>query len=118
VSIASKLKIDNGGMLVTSVFYAAIGVVFFVLLPMTGFSPYLAVIAIFSLLTAYGVFMRRTWAIWFVVILFFVGTTFSIVMIYYLPQIDPVLGASSIVYLILTWVFTIYSWMKRKTFDT
>jgi len=118
VSIASKLKIESMGMFLTSIFYAIIGVIFFVLLPIAGFAPYLAIIGIFSLLTAYGVFMRRGWAIWFVMILFFGATAFSAVMIYYLPQIDVPLGLGAIGYLILTWVFTFYAWTKRNQFET
>jgi SNF family Na+-dependent transporter len=118
VSIASKLKIENTGMFLTTLFYAIVGIIFFVLLPIAGFTPYLAMIGIFSLLTAYGVFRRRTWAIWFVIILFFGATTFSAVMIYNILQIDTLLGLSSIGYLILTWVFTLYAVLKRKAFET
>jgi hypothetical protein len=118
VSIASKLKIENMGMFVTSIFYAIVGIIFFVLLPLAGFTPYLAIIGIFSLLTAYGVFRRRVWAIWFVMILFFGATTFSAVMIYNILQIDAFLGLSSIGYLVLTWVFTLYAFAKRKVFET
>jgi hypothetical protein len=118
VSIESKLKIESRGMLATSVFYAIVGVIFLVLLPMTDFAPYLAVIGIFSLITAYGVFRKRAWTIYFVVILFLVATTFSFVMIYNITQIDALMGVSSIAYLILTWVFTLYVWDKRNTFET
>jgi hypothetical protein len=118
VSIGSKLEIESRGMFATSVFYAIAGIIFFVLLPMAGFAPYLAIIGIFSLITAYGVFRKRVWAIWFVMILFFVATTFSAVMIYNILQIDALLGLSSIGYLVLTWVFTIYALAKRKVFET
>jgi hypothetical protein len=118
VSIESKLKIESRGMFATSVFYAIVGIIFFVLLPMASFAPYLAIIGIFSLITAYGVFRKRVWTIWFVIILFFVATTFSVVMISNILQIDALLGLSSIAYLILTWVFTLYAWTKRKEFET
>jgi len=118
VSIASKLKIESKGMFAASIFYLIIGIIFFALLPMTGFTPYVAVIGIFSLLTAYGVFMRRAWAIWFVMILFFGATTFSAVMIYNIMQIDALLGLGSVGYLVLTWIFTIYALTKRKSFET
>ena len=118
MSIGSKLKIENRGMFATSLFYVIVGIIFFVLLPIAGFAPYLAIIGIFSLITAYGVFRKRVWAIWFVMILFFVATTFSAVMIYNILQIDALLGLSSICYLVLTWVFTIYAVAKRKVFET
>lgn len=118
MSIGSKLKVENRGMFVTAVFYAIVGIIFFVLLPTAGFIPYLAIIGISSLITAYGVFRKRAWTIWFVMILFFVATTFSAVMIYNFAQIDALLGLSSIGYLVLTWVFTIYALTKRKAFET
>lgn len=118
VSVASKLKIESRGMFVTSAFYAAVGVIFFVLLVMAGFPPYLGIIGIFSLITAYGIFRKRAWTIWLVMILFFVGTTFSAVMIYYVLEIDYVLSIGVVTYLILTWIFTAYVVVKRKSFES
>jgi hypothetical protein len=118
VSVASKLKIESRGMFVTSAFYAAVGVIFFVLLVMAGFPPYLGIIGIFSLITAYGIFRKRAWTIWLVMILFFVGTTFSAVMIYYVLEIDYVLSIGVVIYLILTWIFTAYVVVKRKSFES
>ena len=117
MSVGSKLKIENRGMFVTSAFYVVAGIIFFVLLVMASFPLHLAVIGISSLVTAYGVFRKRTWAPWFVVILFFVGTTFSAFMVYYIIGTDILLGLGALVYLILTWVFTAYVVMKRKTFE-
>lgn len=118
VSIGSKLKIENRGMFATSAFYAIVGIIFFVVLPMASFAPHLAIIGIFSLATAYGVLRKRAWTIWFVAILFFVATTFSAFMIYNIPQIDLLLGISAIVYLVLTWVFTAYAVTNRKVFES
>lgn len=119
MSIASKLKIENRGIFVTSAFYAAAGVVFMVLLLIAGSAPYyLGIIGIFSLITAYGIFKKRGWAIWFILILFFVGTTFSATIIYYVPGIGYSLATGAVIYLILTWVFTAYALIKRKTFES
>jgi hypothetical protein len=118
MSLGSRLKIESKSMLATSVFYAIAGIIFFVLLPMASFAPYLGIIGIFSLVTAYGVFRKRAWVIWFVVILFFVGTTFSAVMIYNILQLDYLFGIGVILYLVLTWVFTAYAVTKRKVFES
>jgi hypothetical protein len=118
MSLGSRLKIESKSMLATSVFYAIAGIVFFVLLPMASFAPYLGIIGIFSLITAYGVFRKRAWVIWFVVILFFVGTTFSAVMIYNILQLDYLFGVGVILYLVLTWVSTAYAVTKRKAFES
>jgi uncharacterized membrane protein (DUF2068 family) len=118
VSIESRLKIENKGMFLTSAFYAIVGIIFFVLLPTAGFPPHLAIIGVFSLVTGYGLFRKRSWAVWFVMILFFVATTFSAFMIYGILATDYLLGIGSTAYLVLTWVFTIYAVTKRKTFES
>lgn len=119
MSIISKLKVESRGIFVASAFYAAVGIVFIVLLLAAGSAPYyLGIIGIFSLITAYGVFKKRAWAIWFILILFFVGTTFSATIIYYIPGIDYSLVTGAVIYLILTWAFTAYAVMKRKTFES
>ena len=117
MSLGSRLKIESKSMLVTSIFYAVAGIIFFVLLPMASFAPYLGIIGIFSLITAYGVFRKRSWVIWFVVILFFVGTTFSAFLIYSVVGMNFPLGMSALVYLVLTWIFTAYPLAKRKVLD-
>ena len=114
MSLASRLKIESKGMFVTSTFYAVAGIIFFISLVMASFAPHSGIISIFSLITAYGVFRKRTWAIYFVMVLFFVGTTFSAFVIYSALGTDYLLGLSAIVYLVLTWVFTAYAVSKRK----
>lgn len=118
MSIGSKLKFESRGMLATTAFYAVAGVTFFVLLVMASFAPHLGIIGIFSLVTAYGLFTKRAWAIWFVMILFFVATTFSAFMVYYVLGTDYLVGIGAIVYLVLTWVTTVYVVTKRKTLET
>jgi hypothetical protein len=118
MSIASRLKIESRGMFATFIFYAIVGVIFLVLLPLSGFPPHIGIMGIFSLVAAYGIFQKRKWAIWLVVILFFVATTFSLYMIYYYLAKDYTVGLSTIAYLILTWIFTIYAASKRGTLET
>jgi hypothetical protein len=118
MSLGSRLKIESKGMFATFAFYAIAGIIFLVLLPIASFAPHLGIVGMFSLITAYGVLKKRVWAIWFVMILFFVGTTFSAFMIYYILQVDYLLGVSAIAYLVLTWVFTVYAWAKRKVFES
>jgi hypothetical protein len=118
MSLGSRLKIESKGMFATFAFYAIAGIIFLVLLPIASFAPHLGIVGMFSLITAYGVLKKRVWAIWFVMILFFVGTTFSAFMIYNIPQLDYLLGVSAIAYLVLTWVFTVYAWAKRKVFES
>jgi len=118
MSLKSKLKIESTGMFAALAFYAIVGIVCFAVLPMTDFPPHIGIIGILSLITAYGLFKKRVWAIWLVVVLFFVATTFSAVTLYYVFGSDLLLGISAIVYLILTWIFTAYTAAKRKTLET
>ena len=114
----SKLKIESKGMFATSVFYAVVGIIFLVLMPMANFAPHIGIIGVFSLVAAYGVFRKRAWVIWFVIILFFVGTTFSAFMISDILTRNYILGVSMIAYLILTWVFTAYAASRRNNLES
>jgi ABC-type glycerol-3-phosphate transport system permease component len=117
MSLGSRLGMEDKGMFATFIFYAAVGIIFLALLPLTGFPPQIGIIGIFSLVVAYGMFRKRNWAIWFIVVLFFVATTFSVYMLYYYLPKDYLLAASIMVYLILTWIFTAYSATKRRSLE-
>ena len=101
-------------MFVTSVFYAIVGVLFLALLPMNDFAPHLGLLAIFSLGAAYGLFTKRTWSLWIVLILFTSGTAFAVYMIYSALMNDVLVSLSMIAYLVLTWIFTVYVATKRE----
>lgn len=105
-------------MFATFIFYAAAGIILLALLPLTGFPPHIAIMGIFSLVAAYGVFQKRKWALWLVAIMFFVATVFSLYMIFYYIANDYLLGLSTTAYLILTWIFTFYAISKRGTLET
>ena len=118
MSLKSKLKIENIGMFAAFVFYAIVGIICFAVLPMTNFPPHIGIIGILNLITAYGLFKKRVWTIWTVVVLFFIATTFSVVTLYSLLGKDILLDISVVVYLVLTWVFTAYTATKRKTLES
>jgi len=116
MSLKSKLRIENVGMFMALIFYAAAGIICFAVLPMTGFPPHIGIIGISSLLTAYGLFRKRAWTIWFVIMLFFTVTTFSVATLYF--GRDLLLEIRMVAYLILTWIFTAYVADKRKTLES
>jgi uncharacterized membrane protein (DUF2068 family) len=118
MSFKTRLKIDDTGMFVALIFYAVAGIIAFATLPMAGFPPHIGIIGILSLIVAYGLFRKRTWTIWFVVILFFTATAFSVIMLYYYFGTDLILDISMVAYLILTWVFTVYIADKRKNLES
>ena len=114
MQIASKLKMENITSLASTAFYGLAGLILLILLPFSGFPPHVGLLGIVSLATAYGLFMKRKWAIWLVAALFFVVSTFSLFTLYYVIATDALASASMIVYAVLTWAFTIFIVIKRK----
>jgi hypothetical protein len=118
VSLGSKLKTGNVATTASISFYVVVGVICFVLLPLADFPPHIGIIGILSIITAYGLFKKRSWTIWFAVMLFFIVTTFSLYTLYYLILRDLLTDISLTSYLVLTWVFTVYVVAKRKTLES
>ena len=110
----SKLKTANIKTLAPVAFYGAGGVLFLALLPFANFPPHIGLSGILSLITAYSLFKKRFWAVWLVIALFFVATTFSLYTLYYIIFSNWIVGISMIVYAVLTWAFTAYVVLKRK----
>jgi len=119
MSFGSKLRTENIGALAAVAFYVIVGIICFAALVFVDFRlVHMGMIGILSFITAFGLFMKRSWSIWLVVALFFIATTFSAYTLYYFGLQYPILGLSLIAYLILTWVFTVYSAAKRKTLES
>jgi hypothetical protein len=118
MSLGSKLKIESKGMFTAFVFYAVAGIICFIVLATDFRLIHIGIIGIFSLTTAYGLFKKRVWTIWLIVMLFFVVTTFAVYNLYYFLWKDLLLDISMIAYLILTWVFTAYTAAKRNTLES
>ena len=114
MAFASKLKTADFRALAPAVFYGAVGIIFLALLPFANFPPHIGLTGILSLVTAYGVFKKRFWALWLVIALFAVATTFSLYTLYVVAFTNLIVGTSMIVYAILTWVVTVYIIAKRK----
>jgi len=117
MTLASKLKIGSFSpiSLASIAFYGVAGIVFLILMATSGFPPDVALIGIVSVITAYGLLMRRGWALWLVVALFFVVTTFTLYTLYFVVATDAVAAAGMAVYAVLTWIFTAIAVWKRKT---
>jgi hypothetical protein len=117
MSLGSRLRIESWGIFATSAFYAIVGITFLALLPMSGFPPHIGILGILSLIAAYGMFRKRAWSFWFIVILFFASTTLAFYIIFSVFATDYLLGVGMIFYLILTWAFTAYAATKRKVLE-
>jgi hypothetical protein len=109
---------ENIGIFLALAFYAVVGIICFFVLPLTNFPPHIGIIGILSLITAYGLFKKRVWAVWLVVMLLFIATTFSAFMLYSYFGKDIIIDISIFAYLILTWIFTVYIAAKRKIFES
>lgn len=114
MALASILKTEKLGSLATIAFYGIAGIVFLILLPLSGFPPHVALTGITSLIAAYGLLKKRFWAFWLVGALLFVATTFAFVTLYYTLATDALTSAAVIAYAVLTWIFTAYAISKRK----
>ncbi len=114
MSIATKLKTFKPFELASLAFYALTGLILLAVLPLTGFPPHLGFLAIFSLITAYSLFLKRGWAPWLVAILFIVNTAFSLDVLISVGFSNLLVGLSMLGYAVLTWLFTAYLLLKRK----
>jgi hypothetical protein len=99
-------------------FYGVVGILLLALLPFANFPPHIGLTGIMSLITAYGLFTKRSWATWLVAALFFVATTLSLYTLYYILFSNWIVGISMIAYAVLTWVFTARILLKRKESET
>jgi uncharacterized membrane protein HdeD (DUF308 family) len=119
MGLKAKLKTENVGVLLTAIFYGVAGIVCFAVLAITADYRliHVALIGIISLATAYGLFRRRRWALWSVFVLLFTNTTFTLSMLYYTMGSDVLLNSAMIIYLILTWIATVYLAVRRKKLE-
>jgi hypothetical protein len=116
VQIASKLKSQTPISLASIAFFGIAGIIFLIMLPLSGFPPHIGLIGITSLIAAYGLLMQRKWANWIVTALFFVATTFSLFTLYYVIATDALAAVTMVAYAALTWIFTIVVVRKPKEF--
>jgi hypothetical protein len=100
--------------LAPATFYGAIGIIFLALFALANFPPHIGLTGLLSLVTAYGLLKKRFWALWLVVALFFVATTFSLYTLAVISFSNWIMGISLIAYAVLTWVFTLYIVLKRN----
>jgi 4-amino-4-deoxy-L-arabinose transferase-like glycosyltransferase len=117
----SKLKIVKT-MGITALapiaFYSVVGVLLLVLLPFANYPPHIGLTGIMSLITAYGLFTKRSWAKWLVAALFFVATTLSVYTLSYVIFSNWIVSISMIAYTVFTCVFTARTLLKKETSET
>ncbi|MBX5327300.1 MAG: hypothetical protein ACQXXH_04970 [Candidatus Bathyarchaeia archaeon] len=122
MDLKSKLKIESLPIFTFLVFYVLAGVANLYILIVNGAAmAHTAIIAVLSLITAFGLYKMEKWSLWLVVVLFFIGNTFGITTLYtsitkygFAGTTDVLLlNLAFVGYLIMTWLATIYIAAKK-----
>ncbi|MEM1565789.1 MAG: hypothetical protein QW510_01700 [Candidatus Bathyarchaeia archaeon] len=118
MSLKSKLKIEDAGIFAAYIFYAVMGILFFIVLATVDLRlVHMGLLGVISLATAYGLYRRRLWALWSIFALAFMATVLAFSMLYYTMGSDILIDTAMIVYLVLTWFFTVYVASKRRKLE-
>lgn len=122
MALKERLKIESTPIFVFIVFYLLAAIWNLAILFSNGIAlVQTAVIALLSLITAYGLYKMQKWSLWLVVALFFIGNTFGLVTLYWSIVRDGFAGSIEVLllnlaligYVIMTWLATIYIGSRR-----
>jgi hypothetical protein len=114
MSFASKLRNIELGVVAPIGFYGVAGIILLIVLPFANFPPHIGLTGVLSIVAAYGLFKKRSWALWLVAALFAVATAITLITLYYVAFSNLVVGLSMIAYAVLTWIFTLYLAVKNR----
>lgn len=123
MGLGPRLGIEYKGMFFFAIFYLIAGVVNFIIWGTYGWNLFhVALVAILSLIAAFGLYRMQSWSLWLVVSLFFITTTYGAFMFNAFlgkysatPDITNLLAVITwIIYLVLTWIATVYVAARRK----
>lgn len=114
-TVSGTINIRNASVVVLAslAFYAVTGILLLVLLPLSNYPPHLALTGIVSLITAYAIYMKRSWAKWLVAALFFVTTTMTLYTVAFVIFTNILVSVGMLAYAIFTWYFTYYVFVKK-----
>jgi hypothetical protein len=121
MALKERLKIESMPIFLFAIFYLLAGIWSFAILAFNGAMVDMAIIALLSLITAYGLYKMQKWSLWLVVALFFIGNTFGLVTLYgsiasngFAGSIEVLLlNLALIGYVIMMWLATIYIGAKK-----
>jgi hypothetical protein len=123
MQLQSIWKFESKGLFFFTLFYLIASMANFLILGIYDLGFYhIALVAVLSLITSIGLFQQRSWSLWFVVGLFFIATTYAAFMLNAFvarytasPAFTTLLAILAYaIYLILTWIATIYVAAKRQ----
>jgi len=114
MSISATLKNAGVRTTVSVVFYAAVGIVFLLVLPFANFPPHIALTGMMSIVASYGLLTKRAWAPWLVVALFLVALTTTAFTLFFSMLVNWPVNLALVIYLILSFYFMYYT-LSRGT---
>lgn len=124
--MVSRFKVKRRDALLIAIFYAVVGVLQLATLALFDIRMvWIGVLAILSLIAAYGVLTVQKWSVWLVIGLFFpqvvfgASTLYGSISLYSLSSETTVLllNASLVVFIVLSCVSFVYVVAKRSTFQ-
>ena len=114
-----KSKIGDFFAYLSAVFYLASAGFFFYFLVIDLNMIHVGLLGLLSLITAFGVFKRKSWSVWSAFLVFCAGNAFAISLLLNpltMETLEILSEIGLIVYLILVWVTMIYLSIKRREF--
>ncbi|MCW4000034.1 MAG: hypothetical protein NWE93_07330 [Candidatus Bathyarchaeota archaeon] len=111
--LQAKIKALSPAQRLATVFYAATGLLLLAFLPLSGYPPHVGFLGIFSLIGAYSLFTKRSWAPWLVFVLLITNSVFSLYTLYAVGLSNIIVALTMIGYALLTWLFTYIAAVKR-----
>jgi len=121
--LKSLVETGHKGIFLLAVLYTVVGVANLLILGLFGLGLFhVALVAVLSLVAAFGLYQRQSWSLWFVLALFFITTTYVATLLNASlnsyganPNLGDLTGILAlVVYLIFTWLATIYIAAKRN----
>lgn len=117
-------KIENPTMLLTSIFYIAVGIAEVGYFAIENFAapPHIPVLGILSLITAYSILKMKRWSVPLVIGLFITGITFGATTLSNSIALQTFGGAmlfhiALIAYMVILLIVSIYTVAKRENFN-
>ena len=115
----SKSKIGNFFAYLLAVFYLASAGFFFYSLVIDLNMIHVGLLGLLSLITAFGVFKRKSWSVWSAFLVFCAGNAFAISLLLNpltMETLEILSEIGLIAYLILVWATMLYLSIKRREF--
>ncbi|UCD96807.1 MAG: hypothetical protein JSV35_01760 [Candidatus Bathyarchaeota archaeon] len=111
-----RLEIQHRGIFIFTVFYLIVGILNFGILATQGLGLFhVALVAVLSIITAFGLYRLQRWSLWLVVGLFFIGTSYAAFTLHaFLQSANLPLVVGLVIYIVLTWLASFYLVARRE----